>query len=100
MSQNFSDVFIPGGIPTVTYNPRARLHLEDKLMESKNNLCKLVVVTGQTKAGKTVLVDRIFPQNCSVWISGGSIESEDDFWGMFIEYLNLSTRVCAQRAPW
>lgn len=93
MSQNFSDVFIPGGIPTVTYNPRARLHLEDKLMESKNNLCKLVVVTGQTKAGKTVLVDRIFPQNCSVWISGGSIESEDDFWGMFIEYLNLSTRV-------
>lgn len=93
MSQNFSDVFIPGGIPTVTYNPRTRLRLEDKIREAKNNLCKLVVVTGQTKAGKTVLVDRIFPQNCSVWISGGSVESEEDFWGIFVECLNLSTHV-------
>lgn len=52
----YSEVFIPGGIPTITYNPRPEHHLEDRIREVRNNLCKLVVITGQTKAGKTVLV--------------------------------------------
>jgi len=51
-----SDIFVPGGFPRHTYNPRVELQLECRLSEVKNNLCKLVAVTGHTKAGKTVLV--------------------------------------------
>jgi hypothetical protein len=49
------NVFVPGGFPEFTYNPRTEKKLEDALIETKDNLCKLVMVTGLTKSGKTVL---------------------------------------------
>jgi hypothetical protein len=55
----YQDVFVPGGFPRHTYNPRVELQLEEKLAEVKDNLCKLVTVTGQTKSGKTVLARKI-----------------------------------------
>lgn len=77
----YQDVFVPGGFPQHTYNPRVDLQLEAKLAESKENLCKLVTVTGQTKSGKTVLARRILPPEDSVWIDGGTVSVEDDFLG-------------------
>ena len=68
----YQDIFVPGGFPRHTYNPRVDLQLEIKLAESKDNLCKLVTVTGQTKSGKTVLARRIFPPEETVWIDGGT----------------------------
>ena len=57
----YQEIFVPGGFPRHTYNPRLELQLEMKLAESRDNLCKLVTVTGQTKSGKTVLARKIFP---------------------------------------
>lgn len=85
----YQDIFVPGGFPRHTYNPRIELQLEQKLAESKDNLCKLVTVTGQTKSGKTVLARQIFPPEESVWIDGGSVSAEDDFWQIIIEQLDL-----------
>ena len=57
----FSQVFVPGGFPKYTYNKRTEKKLEESLSQVKDNLCKLVTVTGHTKSGKTVLVRSIFP---------------------------------------
>lgn len=74
-------VFVPGGMPDLTYVPRTERDLEKRLAEVKDNLCKLVVVTGATKAGKTVLVKKVLKgQQPLVWIDGGLIQSEDEFW--------------------
>lgn len=56
-----SEVFVPGGIPTYTYNPRKSKNIEDKLEDSATSF-KLIVVTGPTKSGKTVLVNKIFQE--------------------------------------
>lgn len=85
----YQDIFVPGGFPRYTYNPRAALQLEEKLSEAKDNLCKLVTVTGQTKSGKTVLTKKIFPREDAVWIDGGVVSSEDNFWDIIIEQLDL-----------
>lgn len=85
----YQDIFVPGGLPKHTYNPRAELQLEDKLSEVKDNLCKLVTVTGQTKSGKTVLVRKILPPEETIWIDGGLVSNEDDFWEVIIENLEL-----------
>lgn len=85
----YSDIFVPGGFPRHTYNPRVELQLEGKLSEVKNNLCKLVAVTGHTKSGKTVLVRKILPPEDSIWIDGGTVSQEDDFWDVVIEQLSL-----------
>ena len=85
----YQDVFVPGGFPRHTYNPRVDLQLEKKLAESKENLCKLVTITGQTKSGKTVLARKILPREECIWIDGGTISAEDDFWHVIIEQLEL-----------
>ena len=63
----YQDVFVPGGFPRHTYNPRVDLQLEERLVEGRDNLCKLVTVTGQTKSGKPVLARKILPPEEAVW---------------------------------
>lgn len=85
----YTDVFVPGGFPQHTYNPRTSLQLEGRLREVRVNLCKLVTVTGQTKSGKTVLTRKTLPPEECIWIDGGTISEEADFWNVVIEPLGL-----------
>lgn len=84
---------MPGGLPMLTYNPRNELKLEDSIKKAKDNLCKLMIVTGATKSGKTVLVKKVFPKENSVWYDGGSFSNEDDFWTEIITQLDGFTDV-------
>lgn len=85
----YQDIFVPGGFPSHTYNPRAELKLEQTLSEAKENLCKLVTITGQTKSGKTVLTRKVFPPEESIWIDGGTVAEENDFWDQIVQDLQL-----------
>ena len=85
----YHDVFVPGGFPRHTYNPRVDLQLEQQLTESKKNLCKLVTITGQTKSGKTVLARKVLPPEETIWIDGGTVSTEDDFWQVVVDQLEL-----------
>lgn len=82
-------VFTPGGFPTITYISRKEKQLEERVSAAQEYLGKLVVVTGATKSGKTVLVDKVFPQNSSIWIDGGSISDENSFWEVIVEKADL-----------
>lgn len=76
-----SQIFVPGGMPLHTYVARSERNLENKLRSATDNLCKLVTITGATKSGKTVLTNKVFPKNqTNLWIDGGTIGEEDDFW--------------------
>lgn len=85
----YQDVFVPGGFPRHTYNPRVGLRLEQRLAEVRENLCKLVTVTGQTKSGKTVLTRKVLPQEDAIWIDGGTVSSEEEFWQLILQRLSL-----------
>jgi hypothetical protein len=88
-----SQVFVPGGMPSLTYVARTNRDLETRLSSARDNLCKLVTLTGPTKSGKTVLANRIFPRaggEC-VWIDGGTAKSEDDLWTTILGELDGTT---------
>ena len=85
----YSDVFVPGGFPRHTYNPRLGLKLEHSVRQATENLCKLVTVTGHTKSGKTVLVRSILPREDAIWVDGGVVGSEEDFWTTVVDQLEL-----------
>lgn len=78
-----SDVFVVGGLPRHTYVPRTELALEDALNSYIEEGHRLLTLTGPTKCGKTVLVKTVVPNG--IWISGGSIQTEDDFWNSVLE---------------
>ena len=81
-----SSVFVPGGMPNYTYVVRRSRELQEKLESAQDNLCKLITLTGSTKSGKTVLVNKVYPRNGSnIWIDGGTVRTEDDFWQIVLE---------------
>jgi hypothetical protein len=89
-----SEVFVPGGMPSLTYVTRTGPDLERRLRQVEANLCKLVVLTGATKSGKTVLVNKIFPRSeRAIWIDGGTAGSEVDLWSTVLEELQGSTSI-------
>ncbi|MCX5644744.1 MAG: hypothetical protein NTZ17_08665 [Phycisphaerae bacterium] len=90
-----ADVFVAGGMPKLTYVPRAERKLEERLRSAKENLCKLVAVTGATKSGKTVLVSTVFPRTDAVWVDGGTVKAEDDLWNCILEGLDGFTEIAS-----
>lgn len=86
-----SYVFVPGGFPKITYVAREERGLENHVRMAKDNLTKLMVITGATKSGKTVLVDKVFPQDSALWVDGGIITNENSFWELIIDKLDLFT---------
>lgn len=85
----YTDVFVPGGFPRHTYNPRRELKIEETVRQVTENVCKLVPVTGHTKSGKTVLVRSVLPREDAIWVDGGGVGAEDDFWTTIIDQLEL-----------
>lgn len=83
------NVFVAGGMPSLTYVDREHLHLEKSLREELAEGYKIVAITGPTKSGKTVLCKKVIPERMSIWIDGGQIENADDFWRAVIGALNL-----------
>lgn len=89
------EVFVPGGMPSYTYQERKNLDgseidLENKLQSALNRLRKFISVAGPTKCGKTVLVRKVIPQNVGMWIEGAHINSIADFWNEVHSKLSLS----------
>lgn len=77
--QTPEQIFIPGGLPRVTYVPREHLKIEERVQFwKKGPHTTLMAVSGPTKTGKTVLLKTFFPD--AIWLSGGAIETVDEFW--------------------
>jgi len=87
------DVFTPGRMPDVTYNPRSEHDVEGALRRFLANRGAALTVSGPTKSGKTVVVERVLPRDEALWIPGGDLNSLDDLWQRVIEFLNLSDQV-------
>jgi hypothetical protein len=90
------DVFVPGGLPGVTYVPRADLQLEAQVQDYLEERYKVLSLSGPTKSGKTVLVKRVAPD--ALWVSGGDVSTVTDFWKVLVDRLDGWIEVEKQRA--
>lgn len=87
-------VFVPGGLPSVTYNPRESLGLEERVRDYLDERHKILSLSGPTKSGKTVLLRRVVRN--PIWLSGGSIASPEDFWSSVVDKLGAYTDESAE----
>ena len=91
------DVFVVGGQPTITYTARADARITTSLARYlKTRPGKMVVVTGPSKAGKTVLISHLAPT--AVRVSGGEVASLGEFWQAVGDELPIWTNESAARA--
>jgi hypothetical protein len=84
------NVFVAGASPKITYNPRDERHLEQELDGYLDQgPGRALSVSGPTKSGKTVLVERALPRDEAIWVEGQDVDSVDVFWGRIIDWLGL-----------
>jgi hypothetical protein len=82
-------VFVPGGMPTITYNPREDLQLEQKVLDYTDERHRILSLSGPTKSGKTVLLRSVLQS--PVWLSGGEISTLQDFHHLLADKLGVFT---------
>lgn len=65
------NVFVAGRSPDVTYNPRNDWQLEAEVNSYLwQGPGKALSISGPTKSGKTVLVERLLPEHEAIWMQG------------------------------
>jgi len=65
------EVFVAGGLPTITYVEREEQHIERNLARALATPNQIVSLAGTTKTGKTVLCKRVLGEREYVWVDGG-----------------------------
>ena len=86
-------VFVAGGLPTLTYVPRDEHGLEQKVADYIDERYRILSVSGPTKTGKTVLLKKALKDTDAIWISGGTISDIGDFWDIVADGLHLPIKI-------
>jgi hypothetical protein len=90
---NTSEVFVAGKQPTITYNPRDDRHLEREVRSYVGQPGKALSVSGPTKSGKTVLIDRLLPPDRAIWIQGSDLDAIASFWRAIVDGVDAFDQV-------
>lgn len=97
MSKNYqlSQVFVAGGQPSYTYIDRQisqnQTTLATRIRQYLSAGHKALTVTGPTKSGKTVLCRKVVPKTEGIWVEGGDIQNDEDFWLQIAAQLGVSS---------
>ena len=92
------DVFTPGTYPVHTYVERPNENLEVQLREALETPGFVVSLSGPSKSGKTVLVERVVGPDELIAISGAGVDSPDALWDRVLDWLQAPSEVAATRS--
>ena len=86
------EVFQPKAFPKLTYIDRSMDEdstYEEELQDALEDTGTLVVITGASKSGKTVLCHKVVERERYISLSGSQIQSQSDFWEQIAEQLDM-----------
>ncbi|MGE0395936.1 MAG: hypothetical protein AB7T06_04340 [Kofleriaceae bacterium] len=92
-----SVVFTPTDFPHYTYVPRDTLHHERLLREWARTSTQIASVSGPSKAGKTVLVQRVIGKENLITVSGASVRAPDQLWERVLDWCGEPHSTMASR---
>ncbi len=81
-----AEVFTPTSYPTLTYVARDELHHERLLREWIRSSTQIASLSGPSKAGKTVLVQRVVGEGNLITVSGASVRAPDQLWERVLDW--------------
>jgi hypothetical protein len=95
MDLRATDVFTPGSYPEYTYVNRAEQGLEANLRDSLDTPGQIVSISGPSKSGKTVLVEKVVGKEALIPITGASIRSPEDVWTLVLDWMDVPNSTSA-----
>ena len=93
-----SQVFVAGGLPSITYISRDEYHLESTIEDYLEDRYKLLSISGSTKSGKTVLVRKIVQTGDSFLVQGGEVNDLNNFWEIVLGQTGGYTSISETRS--
>ena len=81
-----AEVFTPTSYPHHTYVQRDQLHHERLLRQWAQSSTQIASISGPSKAGKTVLVQRIVGEGNLITVSGASVRQADQLWERVLDW--------------
>jgi hypothetical protein len=84
-------VFTPNDVPTFTYVERASRNLEQRLREAFSVPKMVISLSGPSKSGKTVLVNKVIDPNNLIPLTGSTIRSPDELWSNALAWMEAPT---------
>ena len=87
------EVFTPNDVPTFTYVERRTRKFEDRLREALEIPKMIVSLSGPSKSGKTVLVNKVIESDNIIAVSGASIRSAGQLWDKVLDWMEVPTQV-------
>src|ERR1019366_5316181 len=92
-----TEVFVPGSYPQHTYVERSAQGLEDSLRDALATPGQVISLSGPSKSGKTVLIERVVGRDLLIPISGASLRSPDDVWNRVLDWMDLPDSTAANQ---
>ena len=89
MALRATEIFVPGSYPEHTYVERKGEALEHTLRDALNTPGQLVSLSGPSKSGKTVLVEKVVGKDVLIPITGASLRSPDDVWTAVLDWMDV-----------
>ena len=97
MSLKATEVFVPGSYPQHTYINREAEGLEDTLRDSLSTPGQVVSLSGPSKSGKTVLVEKVVGRDSLITISGAGLQSPEDVWERVLDWMDVPNTISKAR---
>ena len=83
-----TEVFTPNKVPTITYVQREE-QAESKTRDAFAIPNVVVSLSGPSKSGKTVLINKVVERDHLITISGASIRQPDDLWSKVLGWMDV-----------
>lgn len=87
------EIFTPTDTPTHTYVKREDLKLESTLKARIELPKSIVSISGPSKSGKTVLVDKVLRSENVIKISGSEIKNANDIWHQTMAWMDAPSSI-------
>jgi hypothetical protein len=97
MSLRAQEVFVPGAFPQHTYIERPE-NLEKNLRDAISTPGQIVSLSGPSKSGKTVLVEKVVGRDNLIAITGASIQHPDEVWNRILDWMNVPASTASASA--
>ena len=82
------EIFTPSDFPAHTYVARDGAALETRLRDALRTPGEIVSISGPSKSGKTVLIEKVVGQNDLIPVTGARISKADDLWDRILDWMD------------
>lgn len=87
------DVFTPGAFPKHTYVERDAAAMEQRLRDGLATPGQIVSISGPSKSGKTVLVEKVVGKEALIAVTGAGVKNPDQIWERVLDWLQVPSSV-------